>query len=305
MNDAAGPSAALTDPASAAPSAIGRWRAWHRSSLFRRAAVKLVIFMAVFGLVMYPKVWMAPTWLYRLTHLNSVINADASGLESIAEEVRAQLPPDAGAREAQQAVESVVYKRVPYSHDWVTWGVFDHLPTVDEVLSRGTDDCDGRAVVAASTLRHMGYDAWLVTDLLHTWVQTPEGDALAMERPGRVTLSGRPGADGKTETTVAINPGLIANLGRGLGYGVSVFPLARIAIIVGTFLALVAHPRVGAIRYLAGALLVIAGLAAIRVSGEPFARSLSPATGAGVGLGLALIVLGWLLIAIRDRRALP
>ncbi len=291
-------------PASARASLADRWRLWHTGPAWRRGLAKTALFSLAFALVLYPKVWLAPSWLYRLTHLDSVIDPTNPGLDPIVAEVRAGLAPDAGPRAAQHAVETVIYKRVPYTHDWVTYGVFDHLPTVDEVLARGTDDCDGRAVLAASTLRRLGYEAWLVTDLLHTWVDTPEGDAMAMEKPGRVSMSGRPSADGPGATRFSINGALVANLGRGLGYGVSVFPLPRIVMLLVAFLLIAAHPRVGLARYATGAVAIAGGLALIRWSGEPFARSLAPEWGLWIGLGATLILAGWVVIAVR-RRALP
>ncbi|MHC1592254.1 MAG: hypothetical protein ACXQS8_09220 [Candidatus Helarchaeales archaeon] len=46
---------------------------------------------------------------------------------------------------------------IKYSYDWWSFPrlAYDHIPTVDEVLSRNTDDCDGIAVVTCSLLERL------------------------------------------------------------------------------------------------------------------------------------------------------
>jgi hypothetical protein len=47
----------------------------------------------------------------------------------------------------------------------------DHLATTSEVIERGTDNCDGHAVLTASLLRRRGYDAYVVMGYSHVWVE--------------------------------------------------------------------------------------------------------------------------------------
>lgn len=66
---------------------------------------------------------------------------------------------------------------IVYEYDWFASGrlAYDHIPTVDEVLSRGTDDCDGIAVVTCSFLTRLNqlYD-WNISPYIaesdyHWW----------------------------------------------------------------------------------------------------------------------------------------
>jgi hypothetical protein len=205
--------------------------------------------------------------------------------------VRGRVRADAPPRHVLGVVQQVVYERIPYAWDWDTWGVMDYLPTVRETLALGCEDCDGRAVVAASLLRRLGHQAWLVSDFTHTWVETTEGETMS---PGRAAkaLVARPGA----ATSVAWDGQLVKNYARAVSYGIGVFPLGRL-VIIATALCLVAlQPRSSIGRRVTGCLLLIAALAALRYAGQKFeAPGMSNAywTAAGAAcavVGLALLV---------------
>ncbi len=209
-------------------------------------------------------------------------------------EVRAAGIETRAAREVLPIVEQVVYRNVTYAFDWDTWGVMDWLPTVDEVLAKGREDCDGRAVVAASLLRRLGYDAHFVTDLKHAWVATPEGELMA-PGAGEKTMTGDPNG-----TRLTLGAGTIANLGRGLAFGVSVFPLGRELIIVAAIGLLTMHPWSSMARRVVGGMLLVAALAFLRAAGAE-AQSLST-TPAFTWGGLSLAIIGWLVLAWQARR---
>jgi hypothetical protein len=197
------------------------------------------------------------------------------------------------------AVERSVYSHVPYAFDWDTWGVMDHLPTVDEVFAKGRDDCDGRAVVAASLLRRMGYDAWLVSDLKHVWVAArPAGDTGAPSEfmgPGR----GAKSMSGRHEAPPPVSA-QVANLGNGLAFGIVVFPLGREVIVLVALIVLTLQPRTSVARRVIGTILLITALFCLRGAGaEVQGLATRPAL---LWLGVAAMAAGWLLLAIPHAR---
>jgi len=275
-----------------------RWRRWHERRPWHRRLTKILLFALTLAIVFYPKFWLLPRWLGRLGDMNSVLDPRDPRLAPLETAVRARLtaaslPTDSSApsNAVLAAAQSVVYETIPYAWDWDTWGVVDYLPTVAEVFERGQEDCDGLAVVAASLLRRMGYDARLVSDLVHTWVATPVGETMSPGL-GEQTLVG-----GKEGTATRVSLAAMQNLGRGTAYGIAYFPLPREVIIAAALCLLSLHPRLSLWRGLAGCGLLFVALFALRHTGG----TCTPEAGrvlllwacAGVGFG------GWLLLLVR------
>lgn len=267
------------------------WARVHRWPRWARWLLKTFVFAVIVALVLYPKVWLLPTWITRLQNLNSVLQPDYPDLATLERLVRARVADDRSWKALRAAVERTVCEQIPYAFDWDTWGVMDYLPTVAEVFAKGREDCDGRAVVAASLLRRMGYQAWLATDLKHMWVVTPEGDLMAPGE-GDKTL-----AAGETGTRARLSPETVANLGRALAYGVGVFPLGRELIIALALWAVALHPGLSGRRRILGCLLLGGALAMLRLSG-PAAQGLAEMPGLVWG-GAAAGVAGWLMLVLR------
>lgn len=263
----------------------------------------MAVFAATVVLVLYPKLWLVPVWLARLSDLNGVLDPDHPGLAELEARVVAE-SRGAPLAEMVPVIERTVCDRIPYAFDWETWGVMDYLPTVDEVLAQGREDCDGRAVVAASLLRRLGHHAWLVTDLQHMWVVARDETGA---EPVEVELMS-PGAGAKTVaadetgTHVAVSPALIENLARSLTFGISVFPLGRELIILTMLCAVTLHPRSSARRRVAGCTLLLLALILLRASGA--AAGSHDGHPAVMWLALLVAITGWLLLAIKaaDRR---
>lgn len=271
-------------------------RVWRRLNSLRwwgRWPLKVGVFAVVTGLVLYPKLWLLPTWVGRARDLNSLVEPEQVELASLEAEVFTELSDANAGRGTLEAVQRVVCRRIPYAWDWEVWGVAEYLPTVAEVFEQGREDCDGRAVVAASLLRRMGHDAWLVSDLLHMWVATPEGETMSPTGAEKTFV----GTEAGTATRVSL--GAIRNLGRGLSYGVAVFPLARELIILATLCVLTMQPWSSGWRRVAGCLLLWIALDTLRGAGQQVV--VPGQTGAVVrtGLGVALAVGGALVLAVR------
>ena len=179
-------------------------------------------------------------------------------LRPLVEEVRGELKGVESGPKALKVVERFVYKKVPYAWDWDTWGVADYMPTVEEVLTAGREDCDGRAVVSASLLRNLGYEAELVSDMTHVWVKTDRGETMS---PGKMPKFVSSSPEGRK-----INWRALTNIPRSAAYGVSVFPLIRELIVLAAIWLVSFRPGVGWKAAVLSLLLMLDGLLLLRWS---------------------------------------
>ena len=272
------------------------WHALNGLRWFWRCPLKVVVFVLVTAIVLYPKVWLLPTAFERYRNMNSVLDSEHAEVVALAERVRGRLSADTEMEETLQVVQEAVCERIPYAWDWEVWGVCEYLPTVDEVFEQGREDCDGRAVVAASLLKRMGYDAWLVSDLLHVWVATPEGETMS-PTGGEKTFVG---TDAGTRATISVR--LIQNLARGLTYGVAVFPLIRELIILATLCVLAMQPRSSVWRRVAGCVVLLIALEVLRGAGRAAAMDGQTLDVVRTWGGVVLVVAGCVVLAVRAGR---
>lgn len=287
---------------------ISAWRRWHSRRAWLRWPLKLLLFSLGVLLVLYPKVWLLPEQYDRLRNLDALIDPDYAALAPLEAQVREKLPDDADAKAALQVVERVVYEHVPYAHDWVTWGVACYLPTVEEVFRMGREDCDGRAIVAASLLRRIGYEAWVVSDMLHAWVETPHSESMGPTSAEKTLVSAPDPSKTGGPTEVRITASAFRNLARGMAYGVAAFPLPRELIIFALLVGLTLHPRLSFWRGVSGVLMLWIALDLLRRVGREAALELTTASVALALFGAVLILAGWLTLAVKDpapRDALP
>lgn len=266
------------------------WYRLHRWHPALRWPLKLFAFLLVTALVLYPKVWLLPTWVSRLADMNQTIDPNDPGLEPLAQAVRARTA-STDSRELLPTVQQVVHERIPYAWDWDVWGVVDYLPTTAEVLAAGREDCDGRAVLAAAVLRRLGCEAWLVSDLKHVWVATPAGEIMG-PGTGEKTMEG-----GEAGTRFKLSLGTVSNLVRGITFGVAVFPLTRELLILIALCGLTIGPSCSTRRAVVGCLLLVFALALLR-DAQPSAGGLAQHEHLVWG-GWGLAAIGWLVLAFR------
>lgn len=278
------------------------WRRVHLWPARIRWPGKLLALLVVTVATLFPDPARLGTLLSRLGRLDSLIRPDEPGLAELEARVRASLPQNASAADALPVVEAAVYERLPYSHDWQTWGVMEYVPTPGEALAAGREDCDGRAVVAASLLRRLGYEAWLVSDMLHMWVETPAGETMSPGTGDKSLAAGRPGSSG---TASSLNLALAGNILRGTTYGVSVFPLVREIVLLAAICALTLHPWSSLWRRMAGCVLAVAAFALLRYAGHDAAVLQEPAAVLLSRVGWGLFVVAWLMLAVRGRAPRP
>lgn len=251
-----------------------------------RIVLKPLVFGTVTFFVLFPNPARFVRHLIHVSDMQAMVEPDAPQLAGWETEFRARVAEKqrawervaataAGAaasasqpfghREVQQELEQFVYEKVKYDWDWNVWGSADYMPTVEEMFAQAAgasdglmrEDCDGRAIIAASLLRRLGYEASVVTDLRHVWVTTPEGEWMGPGRTKTIVSS----SDG-TQTAFFRT---LANVPVALSYGLAVFPLWRELIILGTaFLLMLGGQRAwGPIAF--GGMLLLQGLLFMRL----------------------------------------
>lgn len=228
---------------------------------YARLPAKWAIFGVTVLFVCFPNPARLVSHLDHWRDPNLLIEPDAPAIQPLVEELRPHMTDDLSPREALQYVEQFVYEKIPYEWDWNTWGSADYLPTVTEAIEMGREDCDGRAVVAASLLAKFGFNAQIVTDFAHVWVKTDKGETM---RPG------------KNKAIVATKEGLqvhwaaLSEIPRATAYGVAVFPVAReYAILIVLWLLLLRNGG-GVITGAIALSAMLRGLVLVRVGGETY-----------------------------------
>lgn len=274
---------------------MNAWRQFHAWPLAARFAVKSLLLLTVTFFVLFPDPRLFGTWVSRLQDANGVLDPTDPGLAEIESLVRARIPADAAPRDVLRVVEAVVYETIPYTWDWDLWGCVDYLPTTAEVLRTRTEDCDGRAVLAASILRRMGYQANLVSDILHVWVETPQGETMNPTSANKVFVAT------PTGTRANITPEVLINLARGTSYGIAAFPLIREIILLASIILVAMQPRSSIRRRVLGVGFLIAALVAFRAVGIDAAMRGGSMGVSIAGAAFASTLLGLTLLAFRNR----
>ncbi|MFQ5413922.1 MAG: hypothetical protein ACE5E6_05640 [Phycisphaerae bacterium] len=232
-----------------------------------RWPIRLPLKLAVLGVTVLAVCFPYPRALVRhIRHWrdpNALIEPDAEALAPLATQLKAGLPDDPAPDVVLKAVERLVYDTIKYDWDWNTWGMADYMPTVTEAIDMGREDCDGRAVVAASLLENIGIEASIVTDFAHVWVKTDEGETMT-PTPGKRM------AAVATDTGLELQTGALAELPRALAYGVAPFPLVRELIVLVVLWWLLLRTNGGAACALATLVLLLDGLLFLRVGGASY-----------------------------------
>lgn len=280
---------------------VGWWRRLHGWTPWRRWLLKAGVLMLVVGLTLYPKPWLLPPTLSRMANFDAAIDPDNPRVGALAAEVQRRfdefsllrmMPVERQEQFLLGYVQEVVYEAVPYAYDWENWGVALYVPTVDEVFERGREDCDGRAIVAASILRRLNRDADVVSDSKHAWVRTPAGDTMSPSDGAVMLAQGQGG-----ESRLILGWQSVLALEGGLSFGVAAFPLVRVLIIWLAISAVLAHPWSSRTRRVAAPVVALIGLALIRDGEGVVIGSIGHAWQVWTGWGL--VAAGLLALTIR------
>ncbi len=267
------------------------WTRFQNGHWARRAIVK----SAVLGLTLLAVCFPYPTLLVR--HLErwrnpqSLIEPDQQALKPLLTNLKPRLQNVGEGPAALKVVQKFVYETIPYAWDWDTWGVADYIPTVSEVVQAGQEDCDGRAVLAASLLSNLGYRAELVTDMTHVWVKTDQGETMS---PGTMT----PFAE-STDGGIRYHWAALVNAPRSLALGIGVFPLERELIIAVVAILLSIRSDVRWWKFAVAMLALVDGLLILRWAVvNPWKPIL-----AAQWFGLLNLLLGFAALYLVGRRA--
>lgn len=233
---------------------------WNRWRWYCRLPLKTAVFAFTYLIVCFPYPGRLLRHIRHWRNPEALIDPTDPGVQRMADEVRSHLPEPTSVQRTIATTEAVVYEMVPYDWDWNTWGVADYLPTVREVLEKGKEDCDGRAVVAASVLRALGIQANLVGSLTHIWVKTPYGETMWPQKDKIVEVTPR---------GMTVRPKGLLALPKATLYGMSVFPLARELIILGVLWVLLLDEAVPWRRRGIGLVLLVVGLLVLRKGADP------------------------------------
>lgn len=261
------------------------WRWWWRLPV-KGVIVGLTVFFVAF-----PNPVLFGRHVQRWRNPDALIEPDAPELAEMRRELEPMLAGIEYGKPALKVVEKYVYKKVPYAFDWDAWGVADYIPTVAEAVEQGREDCDGRAVVSASLLRGLGYQASLVTDFAHVWVKTDRGEVMG-RGPMKKAVESRDGG-------IWINWSQLVNVPRSVSYGCAVFPLGRelIVLLVVAVLAIKRGTVVG--LWLLAVGMLVGGLLVVRWAG---ANPWKPLFGWQWG-GWGVMLIGMLVLLMVSRRA--
>jgi hypothetical protein len=272
------------------------WRRLHDLRWPARLPVKCALLGVTVVLVTFPYPHLLVRDVQRWRNPDALIDPRAKELGPMLDELRERLGPSSSPPVVLKEVERLVYEKVAYAWDWEVWGVADYLPTVQEATEQGREDCDGQAVVAASLLRNLGYQAEIVSDFAHVWVKTDQGEIM---HPGKAKSLEA------TEAGVRVHWRTLMNLPRALAYSVAVFPLGRELIVTAVFWALLLRPGTPKKISVYGGALLVVGLLVVRHGGQNWMKPVPWMQWLGLLLWAATVVMLWYDARRAARRTRP
>ncbi len=211
------------------------WKKTARLPFWQRLLLKIGIFGGILFLVLYPRPGLFLKQLQNYFQMDALIQTDFLELERINHEIDLLLEKtERTPRQEFLTVQSYVYRRIKYAYDWETWCNIDFWPTASQVWELQQEDCDGRAILAASILRSRGFQsAQLVGNMRHIWVKV---DDIELMGPDTETMLRREG-----ERLVVTLPSLTLLISTVTIY-IADFPAIRHLILFFTLMILLYHP---------------------------------------------------------------
>ncbi len=224
--------------------------------------IKITIFSIVLFFVLFPNPVIFVEQVKNLSDLESLIQSDFSGIEEINSQIDTLLAENCTLEEEFQIIQHYIYKNIPYSYDWDNWGVVDYWPSADAVWQRRTEDCDGRAVLAAAILRSRGFEtANLAGSLRHVWVTVDGQELMGPDKEKSLKK-----VDGKTIISLPSWKMILT----GFAFILSEFPAIRNLIILLTALILLYHPCKNMAALFAATTAALLGFILLMEWGEKF-----------------------------------
>jgi hypothetical protein len=97
-----------------------------------------------------------------------------------------QTPPDIQNQKEflLRNLELYILAKVPWESDWRNWEVREYIPTPEEVIQKGKEDCDGRAILFTNLARALGQsDVQIIWSDSHVWTRDGEGNNYLLYAP--------------------------------------------------------------------------------------------------------------------------
>ena len=141
--------------------------------------LKFLVFCLTLLFVLFPNPFLLLRQVENYWNMESLIQTDFHDLDTINREIDALLYPETSPKKEVLVIQKYVYRHIRYEYDWKNWGNIDFWPTAGQVWERKREDCDGRAILAASILRSRGFaSASLVGSIRHLWVDIERRELL-------------------------------------------------------------------------------------------------------------------------------
>ena len=227
---------------------------WERVANFRfvwRLIVKLAIFFIFLLVILYPNPVLLVKQIHNYLDMESLIQPDFVGIETINRELNAIIPSEVSPQKKFLAIEQYVYQHIQYEYDWDNWGNIDFWPTAEQVWKRQREDCDGLAILAASILRSRGFKtATLVGNMRHIWVNVDQWELMGPDQEQNIRPEG-----GKTIVTL---PSFNLMFGAMAIY-VADFSTIRNLMLFFVMLVLCYHPRKNFTQFLSMTIVGLVG----------------------------------------------
>ena len=226
------------------------WRWLETQRPLKRVSLKVALLAGVVLFALYPNPVLLVRQVGHLLNMESLIQPDLPAMPDINRAIDQLIATNTPTLTEFKAVERFVYRRIAYQYDWHGWWNLDYWPTAAEVWERQREDCDGRAVLAASILRARGHaDARLVANLQHVWVAVGTNELMGPMADKNFRREGGKLVDGKLvgAKTVITLPSLKTLL-DSLAMTCK-FPAWRVVLMLVTLLALVFHPAADTGRF--------------------------------------------------------
>ncbi len=238
------------------------WRWLETQRPLKRVSLKVALLAGVVLFALYPNPVLLVRQVGHLLNMESLIQPDLPAMPEINRAIDQLLATNTPTLTEFKAVERFVYRRIAYQYDWHGWWNLDYWPTAAEVWERQREDCDGRAVLAASILRARGHaDARLVANLQHVWVAVGTNELMGPMADKNFRREGGKLVDGKlvgakTVITLPSMRTLLDSLAMTCK-----FPAWRVVLMLVTVLALAFHPAADTGRFAMLCALMLAGYA--------------------------------------------
>lgn len=130
--------------------------------------------LLVMAFLLFPCFWCVPQQInVRMQKQELLINPDSPEVSELAERFLEEHDNLEGMniREISRAIREFVLNEITWELDYLIYGMIAHQATTNQVINRGTDDCQGQAVVIASMLIHLDFKyVWVVEAPFHWWV---------------------------------------------------------------------------------------------------------------------------------------